>query len=254
MRVVVIIFLMIVSCTENEAVSSEQHNNSKNSSRSTDKPNYLFYINEEDNLSLEMISNKISIPCGSLKNFPSIKQLPENKMSYFNVKSIGIGFDCEKDLQVYPLAPGIVIDVQEGDSEIKMFDFYQRLVDTLGYMPQDIRRVLYNKYIVIDHGKYFNEKYRVLAIYSNLTDLDPSIVVGSQVSDSNYPLGKINTANVDFLTSFTQRAEADTNKFIVKENTINIDILFEKDETTYFYPGKGINIERDSFKEFFKDR
>ena len=157
----------------------------------------IFCINEIDNLSLDTINNKISMPCGNIKKYHHSNNF-RNKLSYFNVNSIGIGFDCEKDSQIYPLAPGIVIDIQEDNAEIKMFDFYQRLVGTLGYMPQDIRKVLYKKHIVIDHGKYFSNKYRVIAIYSNLKDVDPAIVVGSQVSGLNYPLGKVNTEEVDF--------------------------------------------------------
>ena len=254
MRVILFIFFILISCTENKVQKTENKNDGQNNLQSLNEENYFFYINEIDNLSLDTINNKISMPCGNIKNFPPLKQLPGNKLSYFNVNSIGIGFDCEKDSQIYPLAPGIVIDIQEDNAEIKMFDFYQRLVGTLGYMPQDIRKVLYKKHIVIDHGKYFSNKYRVIAIYSNLKDVDPAIVVGSQVSGLNYPLGKVNTEEVDFLTSFTQKSVADTNKYIVKENTVNIDILFEKDETTYFYPGKGIEIEREKFIKFFKDR
>ena len=96
-----------------------------------------------------------------MDSFPQQKQLPGQTMSYFNVPSIGIGFDCEEDGLVYPIAPGIVVDVRKDDPEYKMFDFYKRLVDSMGYMPQDIRKVFHRTHIVIDHGKYLNKKYRV---------------------------------------------------------------------------------------------
>lgn len=254
MRFIILICLILISCTENETLDTGLKNNSQVDPQTLNDVNYFFYINETDNLSLEDFTNKIFLPCGTMDSFPQQKQLPGQTMSYFNVQSIGIGFDCEEDGLVYPIAPGIVVDVRENDPEYKMFDFYKRLVDSMGYMPQDIRRVFHRSHIVIDHGKYLNKKYRVLAIYSNLKDIDSSIMVGSNVQSTNLAIGTINNSELDLLTSFTAQSLEDTSKYYVKENTVNIDLLFEKDETTYFHPGKGISLERESFKEFFMNR
>ncbi len=254
MRFIILIFLILISCTENETLDTGLKNNSQVDPQTLNDVNYFFYINETDNLSLEDFTNKIFLPCGTMDSFPQQKQLPGQTMSYFNVQSIGIGFDCEEDGLVYPIAPGIVVDVRENDPEYKMFDFYKRLVDSMGYMPQDIRRVFHRSHVVIDHGKYLNKKYRVLAIYSNLKDIDSSIMVGSNVKSTNLAIGTINNSELDLLTSFTAQSLEDTSKYYVKENTVNIDLLFEKDETTYFHPGKGISLERESFKEFFMNR
>ena len=243
-----------MSCTKNETLDTGLKNNSQIDPQPLNDVNYFFYINETDNLSLEDFTNKIFLPCGTMDSFPQQKQLPGQTMSYFNVQSIGIGFDCEEDGLVYPIAPGIVVDVSKDDPEYKMFDFYKRLVDSMGYMPQDIRRVFHRSHVVIDHGKYLNKKYRVLAIYSNLKDIDSSIIVGSNVKSTNLAIGTINNSELDLLTSFTAQSLEDTTKYYVKENTVNIDLLFEKDETTYFHPGKGISLERESFKEFFINR
>ena len=254
MRFIIFICFILISCAENETFDTGSKNNSQVDPQPLNDVNYFFYINETDNLSLEDFTNKIFLPCGTMDSFPQQKQLPGQTMSYFNVPSIGIGFDCEEDGLVYPIAPGIVVDVRKDDPEYKMFDFYKRLVDSMGYMPQDIRKVFHRTHIVIDHGKYLNKKYRVLAVYSNLKNIDSSIVVGSNIKNSLIPIGEINTSELDLLTSFTEQTAEDTSKYFVKENTVNVDLLFEKDETTYFYPGKGVSLNRELFKEFFINR
>ena len=254
MRFIIFICFILISCAENETFDTGSKNNSQVDPQPLNEANYFFYINETDNLSLNDFTNKISMPCGSIDTFPQQKQLPGQPMSYFNIKSMGIAFDCDNDGLVYPIAPGIVVEVRKDNPEYKLFEFYQRLVNSLGYMPQDIRRVFHRSHIVIDHGKYLNKKYRVLAVYSNLKNIDSSIVVGSNIKNSLIPIGEINTSELDLLTSFTEQTAEDTSKYFVKENTINVDLLFEKDETTYFYPGKGVNLKRESLKEFFIDR
>ncbi len=254
MRAILFIFFILISCAENETLDTGSKNNSQVNPQPLNEVNYFFYINETDNLSLEDFTNKIFLPCGTMDTFPQQKQLPGQTMSYFDIKSMGIGFDCDKDGLVYPIAPGIVVEVRKDNPEYKMFEFYQRLVTSLGYMPQDVRRVFHRSHIVIDHGKYLNKKYRVLAVYSNLKNIDSSIVVGSQIRNSLKPIGEINTSELDLLTSFTEQSVEDTSKYFIKENTVNVDLLFEKDETTYFYPGKGVSLNRELFKEFFINR
>ena len=254
MKVVLFIFFILISCEKNEILEKDIKNDNKIDTQSLNEVNYFFYINETDNLSLNDFTNKISMPCGTIDTFPQQKQLPGQPMSYFDVKSMGIAFDCDKDGLVYPIAPGVVVEVRKDNPEYRLFSFYQRLVNSLGYMPQDIRKVLHRSHIVIDHGKYLNKKYRVLAVYSNLKNINSSIVVGSNVKSSLIPIGEINTSELDLLTSFTEQTAEDTSKYFVKENTVNVDLLFEKDETTYYYPGKGVSLKRESFKEFFTDR
>lgn len=212
--------------------------------------NYLFYIDKNDNLSLDEMTNKITAPCGSAKNFPPLKQLPGNILNYLLTKDIGINFDCDKGGEVYPIGEGIVIDVIEDKLDIKMLDHYQKLIEMSDYLPYDVRQMFYRKHVIIDHGKYFTQKYRTIAIYTNLTDVPEALQTGSIVA-GRASIGKINTSEIDFLTSFTGFSELDSTKVIVKENVVNVDIFFEKDEITRYYLGQGIDVESNKIQEFF---
>ena len=234
MKVLLLIIFFIIACDTNQQ---------------SDK-NSLFYINEDDNLSLDEMTNKITAPCGSAKNFPPLKQLPGNILNYLSAKDIGMNFDCDKTGDVYPIGQGIVIDVIDDKLDLKMLDHYQKLVEMSGYLPYDVRQMFYRKHVIIDHGKYFNQKYRTIAIYTNLTDVPEALQTGSIVA-GRASIGKINTNEIDFLTSFTGFSEDDSTKVIVKEHVVNVDILFEKDEITKYFLGQGINIELDKLKEFF---
>ena len=236
---ITILLLFIVGCNNNEAKNQ----------------NYLFYINEEDNLSINELTNKMSLPCGSKTTFPGENQLPNSPMSYFNLLENGINFDCEEGGLVYPIGPGVVVDVVEDRYEIKMFDHYQRLVEMVGYLPQDVRQKLYRTHVIIDHGKYFNNKYRTLAVYSNLTEIPEGLVLGSQIVYTGVPIGKIDNSRINFLATELEASPEDSVQYVVKDNTLNFELYFEKDGDTLFRIGQGIEqVEQNKFKEFFIDQ
>ena len=234
MKALLLLIIFIISCETNQQ----------------NETNYLFYINEEDNLSIDEMTNKIAAPCGSPNNFPPLKQLPGNTLNYLSAKDIGINFDCDKSEDIYPMGEGVVIDIIEDKLDLKMLDHYQKLVEVVGYLPYDVRQMYYRKHIIIDHGKYFNKKYRTIAIYTNLREVPDAIQIGSIVAGRS-AIGKINTSEIDFLTSFTGFSKEDSTKIVVKENVLNVDIFFEKDEITKYHLGQGISVDVNNFKEFF---
>ncbi len=97
---------------------------------------------------------------------------------------------------------------------------------------------------------FYLKNIELSAIYTNLTDVPENLEIGSIVA-GRASIGKINTSEIDFLTSFTGFSELDSTKVIVKENVVNVDIFFEKDEITRYYLGQGIDVESNKIQEFF---
>ena len=70
---------------------------------------------------------------------------------------------------------GIIIDI-ERNNDATVFEtnhnfkhYFDRMIEEVGYLPDDFKRLLFKNYVMIDHGFYYTKEFRVLSIYSNLS-------------------------------------------------------------------------------------
>ena len=120
----------------------------------------------------------------------------------------------------------------------------------MDFLPNDLKRILYKNYVIVDHGFYFAENYRLISVYTNLSNIPESLVIGSEV---NYltELGIINNDGFDILSLTLLNNEE--GKLVAQDDIINIELYFQKDGNE-FYLGQGVDISNNFlyFENLFK--
>jgi hypothetical protein len=244
MKKLMLILLFVLSCNN---IDTPTYNKEK----------ILFKVNS-DQLSLSDMRNKLSLPCGENTLFPTNEsQIPNAQSYFFNEygKEVGINFQCNDESIIFPIGSGIVIDIHsdslQQEAKSKQFLTYaSKLSELTGYMPNNVRKLFYGNYIIVDHAFYFSEKYRTYSVYSNLKGIPETLYIGQEV-DINTELGFINTEFMDVLsTTFIRNDEEGILE--VEKNILNFELYFESDYKTY-HLGQGLGSEAgiDYYNIFF---
>ena len=92
------------------------------------------------------------------------------------------------------------------------------LLTKVEYIKEDSQK----NYVIVDHGFYFNENYRLISVYTNLSNIPESLVIGSEV---NYltELGIINNDGFDILSLTLLNNEE--GKLVAQDDIINIEFI-----------------------------
>ena len=220
----------------------------------------IFYINDDIALYESQLINKMGFPCKEKTILPkSIKQLPNAQYYLLNkeIQESGINFQCLPEAKIYPVAKGIVVDIEKNNNfditlDNEMYNIATRLIDKLGYMPNDIRHIFYENYITIDHGFYFSNEFRTISIYSNLKEISEDVEIGQKI-DTNTFLGFIENDKIYPLSATLLRNEQ--GELEVQKDILNFEMYFENKEGT-FHIGQGVkeNILPDYYNSFFSDQ
>tara|TARA_B100000214_G_C23948852_1_gene619383 strand:- start:390 stop:1220 length:831 start_codon:yes stop_codon:yes gene_type:complete len=217
----------------------------------------VFYI--DDNLSLyeSQLINKLQLPCKENTLLPqSRKQLPNSRYYLLNkeVRESGINLQCLPESNIYPVSEGIVVDVETNNkfditTNNEFYNLATRLIDKLGYMPNDIKHILFENYVTIDHGFYFSKDFRTISIYSNLKDIPENIEIGKQVN-SDTILGLIENEKIYPLSATL--LQNDEGVLEVQKDILNFEMYFEN-KGGIFHLGQGVtkDISTDYYNSFF---
>ena len=241
------LLIIILSCSN----SNIEDNNIQITSDYVVKSDII--LNKKD------IRNKFTYPCRKINtNLPeNIKQLPGSSYYFFNetIEKTSLTLKCEEESIIYPIATGVVTDIQKDSynvfKENEIFQFYfDRMIREVGHLPDDLKKILYKNYVIVDHGFYFTEGVRVLSVYTNLKDIPSDLKLGDEVGlDST--LGLINNNGMDVL-SLTLLND-DNGELKAQEDIVNLEIYFQKGRNKS-YLGEGVNYNNNPlyFDELFK--
>jgi|TARA_A100001011_G_scaffold92043_1_gene96724 hypothetical protein len=266
-KINLITLIMLLSCSDT-IIEKNKIDNAINTVTETSKQVETGILNDElfvfktNNISLlkNELRNNLKYPCTAerTKDIQSISQLPGSNYYFFNDETVkkSFTFQCDEESIIYPIGMGIIIDVERNRVEdiwtqdMKFKHYFDRMINELGYLPNDFKRILYKNYIMIDHGYYFAENFRALSIYTNLKNIPENIKVGMEATILT-ELGFIDNEGVDVLST-TLLTNAD-NKLEVQKDIINFEVIFEKDEKFYFI-GEGIvdQLTIESFNNIFE--
>ena len=150
---------------------------------------------------------------------------------------------------------GIIIDI-ERNNDATVFEtnhnfkhYFDRMIEEVGYLPDDFKRLLFKNYVMIDHGFYYTEEFRVLSIYSNLSKIPENLEIGMEANQLT-ELGFINNDGYDLLSTTLFKNEE--GNLEVQKNIINLEIIFEKDRR-FYYIGEGLSeaLSINSFNNIF---
>lgn len=246
-RLNLVVIFILMACAEETLI------NEKN-----DKDEIVFK-SETISLYKKDMRAQFEYPCKKVNTLPleSIQQVPGSNYYFFseNIKKTSFTFKCKKESIIYPVGMGIITDINR-NSNNRIFDnkyfknYFDRLISTLDFMPNDLKRILYKNYVIVDHGFYFTENYRLISVYTNLSNIPESLVIGSEV---NYltELGIINNDGFDILSLTLLNNEE--GKLVAQDDIINIELIFQKDGNE-FYLGQGVDILNNFlyFENLFK--
>ena len=267
-KINIMILFMLLSCTDSD-IKKNKNDNAINDSNSisikVDKNVDLgaeMYVFKNNDISLlkNQLRNKLKYPCGAekTKNIENINQIPGSNYYFFNDETIkkSFTFKCDEESIIYPIGMGIVIDVERDRVEDiwtqdrKFKHYFDRMINELGYLPNDFKRILHKNYVMIDHGYYFSENFRALSIYSNLKNIPEDVKVGLEANMLT-ELGFIDNEGIDLLS--TTLLNSEDNKLEVQKDIINFEVIFEKNEQYYFI-GEGLTEQLNvkSFNDIFE--
>jgi len=240
------IILAILSCNQAKHEVAEK------------KDIYLFNV-DNVKLSKNDMRNKFEYPCtnSKTKEIKTINQLPGSQYYFFNenTKKTSFTLQCEEESIIYPVGMGIIIDI-ERNNDATVFEtnhnfkhYFDRMIEEVGYLPDDFKRLLFKNYVMIDHGFYFTEEFRVLSIYSNLSKIPENLEIGMEANQLT-ELGFINNDGYDLLSTTLFKNEE--GNLEVQKNIINLEIIFEKDRR-FYYIGEGLSeaLSINSFNNIF---
>lgn len=246
-KINILLFIVLLGCTN----SNTDDNIIETASEYVIKSDLTLYKND--------LRNKFIYPCKKINTIlpESIQQLPGSNYYFFNerIKKTSITLQCKEESAVYPIGVGVVTDIQRDAynvfKENNIFNIYfDRMVDEVGYLPDDLKRILYKNYVIIDHGFFFSEGVRSISIYTNLKNIPEELTLGNEV-DMNTKLGLINNDDMDVLSmTLLNDSNGDLK---AQKNIVNFEIYFQK-EGINSYLGKGVDLENDPlyFDELFK--
>lgn len=217
-----------------------------------------YVIKSDLTLNKNDIKNKFSYPCKRLNTIlpENIQQLPGSNYYFFTeiIKKTSISLVCKEESIVYPIGMGVVTDIKRDAYKVfkenQIFHLYfDRMINEVGYLPSDLKRILYKNYVIVDHGFYFSEGVRAISIYTNLKNIPEELTLGVEV-DLNTELGLIDNNGMDVL-SLTLLSD-DSGNLKAHENVINFEIYFQKDGKE-FYLGEGVDLYNNPlyFDELF---
>ena len=266
-KFIVILILIVTACSNevHESKSTKLENNRNMVINEDEKINdsinkdskIVFYL--DDNLSLyeSQLINKFQLPCKENTLFPqSSKQLPNSRYYLLNkeVRESGINFQCLPESNIYPIAEGIVVDVETNNkfditSNSEFYNLITRLIDKLDYIPSDVKHILFENYVTVDHGFYFSKDYRTISIYSNLKDIPVNIEIGKKIN-INTILGLIENEKIYPLSATLLKN--DEGVLEVQKDILNFEMYFEN-KGGIFHLGQGVtkDISTDYYNSFF---
>ena len=246
-RLNLVIFFILMACAE-ETLKDEKNNKDA-----------MVFKSETMSLYKKDMRAQFEYPCKKINTSPleSIQQVPGSNYYFFteNIKKTSFTFKCKEKSIIYPVGMGIITDINRNGNN-RIFDnkyfkhYFDRLISTLDFLPNDLKRILYKNYVIVDHGFYFAENYRLISVYTNLSNIPESLVIGSEV---NYltELGIINNDGFDILSLTLLNNEE--GKLVAQDDIINIELYFQKDGNE-FYLGQGVDISNNFlyFENLFK--
>ena len=154
------------------------------SSKQVDKKGYLFYQNNDINLHISEIKNKLVLPAEEYGVPDYVNLLPNAKRDYRSGYHMGIDFSSPMNYPIRAAFDGIIVrsNADQQDVDIETYNYFLDLTSQVGKTPDDIYNfILLGKSIIIDHGYNITDKYRAITVYSHLSSIAEGVVVGDIV-------------------------------------------------------------------------
>ena len=156
----------------------------EHSKGSIDKSGYLFYYNEEVNLHISELKDKLILPAEEYTVPSYTNLLPNAKREYRSGHHMGVDFSSPMNYPIKAAYGGVVVrsNAYQEDVDIDTYRYFLDLSAKVGKTPDDIYNfILLGKSIVIDHGYSITNKYRSITVYSHLSSITQGLVAGTKV-------------------------------------------------------------------------
>ena len=151
---------------------------------SLDKSGYLFYYNEDINLHISDLNDKLILPAEEYAVPSYANLLPNAKREYRSGHHMGVDFSSPMNYPIKAAYGGVVVrsNGYQEDVDIETYEYFLDLSAKVGKTPDDIYNfILLGKSVVIDHGYSITNKYRSITVYSHLSSITQGLVAGSKV-------------------------------------------------------------------------
>ena len=149
-----------------------------------DKTGYLFYQNNDVNLHISEIKDKLILPAEEYAVPDYINLLPNAKREYRSGYHMGVDFSSPMNYPIRAAYGGIVVrsNGHQEDVDIETYQYFLDLSAQVGKTPDDIYNfILLGKSVIIDHGYNITDKYRAITVYSHLSSITEGLVAGDIV-------------------------------------------------------------------------
>ena len=149
-----------------------------------DKTGYLFYQNNDVNLHISEIKDKLILPAEEYAVPDYINLLPNAKREYRSGYHMGVDFSSPMNYPIRAAYGGIVVrsNGHQEDVDIETYQYFLDLSAQVGKTPDDIYNfILLGKSVIIDHGYNITDKYRAITVYSHLSSITEGLVAGKEV-------------------------------------------------------------------------
>ena len=149
-----------------------------------DKTGYLFYQNNDINLHISELKDKLLLPAEEYTVPEYINLLPNAKREYRSGYHMGVDFSSPMNYPIRAAFGGVVVrsNAHQQDVNIDTYNYFLDLSSKVGKTPDDIYNfILLGRSVVIDHGYEITDKYRTITVYSHLASITEGLVVGDIV-------------------------------------------------------------------------
>ena len=149
-----------------------------------DKSGFLFYHNDEVNLHISELKDKLILPAEEYTVPSYTNLLPNAKREYRSGQHMGVDFSSPMGYPIKAAFGGTVVrsNAYQEDVDIETYKHFLELSSKVGRTPDDIYNfILLGKSVVIDHGYDITDKYRAITVYSHLSSITEGLVAGSRV-------------------------------------------------------------------------